>query len=185
VKASSLNMPPTTLPLLIHEKTASFSWTKVTIKFLAKHAKKAGIQVNIFYSWKALSLLPCGSVLVIYGVDNKWLEDVLFHLSPLQLRIILLDGVNNQKYFPVNTIQFNQASVIQDSLYLLRSYGKTRTAFFGLQINDSSDSAKAEAFAQLVSSSDVFSFTEQIDSCFDAFQKNGINMTVSFVPMTL
>ena len=123
------------------------------------------------FNWQDAAHLKPSSYLIVIGTDSEWLNEVFMHLTPLCLRIILIDGNISRTYNNINKLLFNQNLFIERILELLKNHGRRNTAFFGSQKFDTSDETKASTFAQHVSPDDVFYFTNDINSCFDSFLK--------------
>lgn len=157
------------LTLLIHTKTASFSWGQSIIEHASRYTRQQGIQLAVIYDWQQAEQLDPGSFVLVSGSEEQWLEDTLSHLKALSLQVILLEGVSENYHDIVSQVTSSPSTFIENSLELLRRQGRTKTALFGCQFMDTSDAEKAETFARLVSDDDVFSFNEWIDPCFDLF----------------
>ena len=157
------------IALLMHTKSAAFSWGQTMIEQVSRYTKQQGIQLQVIYDWKQAAQLPTGSFVLVNGSEELWLEEVLSHLEVLPLHIILLEGISEKNHDTISRVISSQSVFIQESLELLRQQGRTKTALFGCQYMDTSDAVKAETFARLVSEEDVYSFGEWIDPCFEIF----------------
>jgi len=160
-----------TLYFLLEERHACLPWNKAFLSLFVKLGKKEMVTIKFIYHWREAVLIKNNEFVVIFGNDTEWLEQMLCHLMKLQLRIIMVDGVIARRYSNVCHVVFDQEIYVQSSLNLLRSYGRTRTAFFGGEKNDPSDERKEENFRQWMSSSDIYTYTGNIDLCFEAFLK--------------
>ena len=160
------------LPLLVHTKNVSFEWGKSNIECFIRQAKQLGMDVHIMYNWREVFDWKGQNVLIVNGVDKEWLEEVTENLAVLQMRIILIDGIINDECRSVSQVLFDQKEVIRSSLSLLRSKGRCCPALFGIQKNDTSDTSKAEAFAEQERSDAVYWFEKDIAGCFDAFYRD-------------
>lgn len=160
------------LPVLVHAKSASFEWSRVTMEALRRQAKKQGTELRLLYDWRQALSLPENSVLVVRGVDEAWLRECFDGLAPLGLRIVLLEGVLRETPPGISRVLFDQKPLLHRQLELLRSRGRTRTAFFGVQENDTSDASKAEAFVRDLSPDDVYRVSGGLDACFERFLRN-------------
>lgn len=157
------------LPVLVHAKSASFEWSRVALEALRRQAKKQGPELRLLHDWRDACSLPQNSVLVVHGVDEAWLREIFEGLAPLGLRIVLLDGVLRETPPGTSRVLFDQKPLLHRQLELLRSRGRTRTAFFGVQENDTSDASKAEAFMRDLSPDDVYHVSGGLDACFERF----------------
>lgn len=160
----------TVLPLLIHTKTATFPWSRSVIEEFYLYARRNGLQLKAMYHWQDVVQWNGCPFLIVLGVDVLWLEEVLEHLKPLQLRIILLNGVLSHNHScHISRIMYDQKTWVEDSLALLHRLGRTRPAFYGVQPNDTSDEAKSAVFSRQISPGDVYRITDSMESCFQAF----------------
>ena len=112
-----------------------------------------------------------GSPVVILGVDSEWLNSALDKLNYKKNKIILLYGITHKNYEYVSHISADQTVTVQRSLNLLSEQGRTHSAFFGVQKNDSSDMTKAIAFSERFSPEDVYFIENSVEECFERLRK--------------
>ena len=161
----------TVLTILVMDKLLAFEWGKSTLMYIQKYAKKMSIQINIIRDSQSAAHLSPNSLLIVYGNDPEWLNKILQELTPLHLRIILLDVSSADCHANVSHILINQAPLIENCLELLKTQGRNKTAFWGVQKNDNTDTVKADYFAQHISYDDVYQITDDIHHCFELFLK--------------
>ncbi len=161
--------PPAQLYVLVHAKSADFEWSRITLKALRRQARKQGLELRLLHDWREAVQLPELRALPVLGVDSEWLDEVLQELPAADRRVILLDGVVRRPQPNISSVLFDQAVLVDDQLALLRARGRTRTAFFGAQKNDTSDASKADAFVRAISADAVYRITDSADHCFADF----------------
>ena len=154
------------ITLLVHTEMATLNWGKVVIEAFHKYATKNGVILKTVYHWKDA---VDSSVIVLIGVDDIWLKDAFGNLDLTNQRVILIDGVADEYRGQISYVLSDQDVNIRESLELLKSHGRNRTALFGVQKNDTSDISKAVAFSKYASSRDVYYVDRDIDACFDEF----------------
>lgn len=160
------------LLLLAHTKTLSFEWGRSMLDAFLRQARKQNVTVRLTHHWQEVLQQHNCSLLAVIGVDREWLDEALDQLLPAGLRVILLDGVISSTHNNISRILSDQSALVNDQLALLKSRGRTRTAYFGVQKNDTSDASKAEAFLHYGVSQDVYPITESADACFERFYAN-------------
>ena len=110
------------IPVLVHEETASLPWWSAMINQFHMYTKSHGIDITFFYHWQDVLSLNQGGFLIVMGVDMEWLQKIIFHLSSLQLHIILIAGKPNSTYNKISHILFDQKVVVEYSLNLLKNH---------------------------------------------------------------
>ena len=152
------------ITLLVHSKIAVFEWGKIIIdQFTAQVIKNKYALTTVC---DADAITEPDSPVVILGVDSEWLNAALDKLNYKKNKIILVYGITHKNYEYVSHISADQAVTVQKSLNLLSEQGRTHTAFFGVQKNDSSDMTKAIAFSERFPSEDVYSIDNSVEECF-------------------
>ncbi len=154
------------ITLLVHTRMATLKWGKAVIEAFHRHAVRNNITLNIVYSWENA---VDSSVIVLVGVDELWLKEVLEHLDTSHQHIILTNGVVEQYRHNISHVLSDQDVLIKECIKLLETRGRTKTALFGVQKNDTSDESKAIAFTRYLSSRDIYYVDNDIDACFDEF----------------
>lgn len=137
-----------------------------------RQARKQNVTVRLTHHWQEVLQQSNCSLLAVIGVDWEWLDEVLNKLLPAGLRVVLLDGVISSAHDNISRILSDQSALVNDQLTLLKSRGRTHTAYFGVQKNDTSDASKAEAFLRYGDPQDVYPITESADACFERFYAN-------------
>ncbi len=156
-----------TLTLLVDTKTASFAWGHTFISAICQQARNKGVRVNVIHGWQQAK--DVRGFVALVCVDEAFLRDALDHLDTHTHRILVIDGVMEEKYSQISRILVDQGEVMEKSLALLRSKGRVRSALFGVQRGDTSDENKAKTFAREVCAQDIFYMTDDIAQTFDAF----------------
>ncbi len=170
-KISACGSSPELL-LLAHTKTLSFEWGRSMLDAFLRQARRQNVTVRLTHHWQEVLQQRSCSLLAVIGVDREWLDEALDKLLSAGLRVVLLDGVISSAHNNISRILFDQSALVNDQLALLNSRGRTRTAYFGVQKNDTSDASKAEAFLRHGSCQDVYSITESANVCFEHFYAN-------------
>ena len=163
-------LPHTTpLTLLVHNKIAIFEWGQVLIDQFSQQAWRNGFSLQTVYRWQ--NAAKRDGPIVLIGVDELWIDDVLKHLLPSGRRIVSLNNVNHPHYKQISHISADQEWVVEQCLQHLHQCQRTHPAFFGMQNNDTSDRIKAETFAARVSKDSIYTITDidEIHSCAERF----------------
>lgn len=156
------------LVLLVHAPNAYFQWCQIQLEYFKKYSKLQGIPINILYHWQDV-LCQNSRFIVVIGVDQGWIDDVLFHLSPYHLHITLIDGIIYKGRDNYSHVYYDQGITIQYSIELLRKHSRYQTALFGVQDMDTSDESKAIAFSHYASPNDIYYIKDGIEYCFRRF----------------
>lgn len=153
------------ITLLVHSRIAVFEWGKVIIDILSAQAAKNKYSLTIVHDADEVTELD--HPVVVIGVDSEWLNTVLDKLNFRRNKVILIHGVAHKNYEYVSHIAADQRVTVQKSLNLLSERGRTRTAFFGVQKNDSSDMTKVWAFSEHFSPKNVYAAESSPEECFE------------------
>ena len=159
-----------TVILLVHSKIAMFEWGKVLTDLLSARATKEKRDLQIVYDVKDIKQFDLP--VIVIGVDREWIMTVLEYLGAARSRVILLTGVAPKDYEFVSHISADQQLSVKKSIDLLQANGRTRTAFFGVQKNDTSDQIKARIFSEKFSSDDVYQIKSSVVDCCDRLLSN-------------
>ena len=157
------------ITLLVHSKIAFFEWGKTVIDLFTAQAIKNKYALTTVCDADDVTELDCP--VVILGVDNEWLNTTLDKLYSKKNKLILIYGVAHKNYEYVSHISADQRTTVQQCLNLLNEQGRTRTAFFGVQKNDSSDITKALVFFERFSHEDVYFAENSVKECCDRLLK--------------
>ena len=143
-------------------------WAKKTMNEFNNYALKNKIELHTAFTPEKLMLAHGDSVIVI-GVDHPWLADAIKKLKEYGVNIIVLYGEPCDDIDNVSYIRVDQCSLMRASLNHLASCGKTKTAFFGVQKNDSSDRIKEQYFMRFFPPENVYLINDSVDTAFDLF----------------
>jgi len=157
------------ITLLVHSRIAMFEWGRIIIDFFTANAIKNKYVLTTVCDADEVS--PTDFPVVILGVDSEWLCSTLDKLRAEGNKIILIYGIDRNNYEQVSHITADQRAVVQKSLQLLREQGRERTAFFGVQKNDSSDMTKALVFSEHFPAEDVYSIESTVEECYERLQE--------------
>ena len=157
------------ITLLVHSRIAIFEWGKSVIDLFTAQAIKNKYTLTLVYD--AEEITAPDTPVVIIGVDSEWLHLTLDKLNLQRNKIILIHGIAHKDYEYVSHISADQRVTVQKSLNLLKEKKRTRTAFFGVQKNDSSDITKALAFSECFPSEDVYHVENSVEECFERLHK--------------
>lgn len=158
------------ITLLVHSKIAVFEWGKTLIELFTAQAIKNKYVLTTVCDADDITELDCP--VVILGVDSEWLNATLDKLNFRKSKLVLIHGAAHKNYEYVSHISADQQVTVQNCMNLLNEQGRTRTAFFGVQKNDTSDMTKALAFSKRFSHQDVYLTESNIEDCFERLLKN-------------
>lgn len=158
------------ITLLVHSKIAVFDWGKTYMElFAVQAAKNKHVLITVYDVDK---ITDFGSPVVLLGVESAWLDNAIEKLRSKRSKIILLHGITLKNYEYINHIATDQRIITAKCLELLRKQGRTHTAFFGEQKNDTSDRIKTLAFCEQFSGDDVYTVENSVEECFERLLKN-------------
>lgn len=152
------------ITLLVHTKIAVFEWGKSFIDIIKAQAQRKQYIIDTVYDAEDVRR---DSVIVILAVDKLWIENALDIIGAQSSRLLLVYGVTNKSYEYISHLAADQQVITQQCLNLLHENGKKRTAFFGLQENDTSDQLKAITFLRNFPDTDVYTVKGNPNECFD------------------
>lgn len=165
-------MPKRTMhiTLLIHSKIAVFEWGKIIVDLFNAHTAKNKYTLSTVCD--AYSITDFDSPIVIVGVDSVWLNGVFDLLNSRKSKTVLMLGMAHKNYEYVNHVSADQRITTAKCLDMLLNRGRTRTAFFGEQKNDTSDRLKSLTFSERFSPDDVYVAENDIGETFERLLSN-------------
>lgn len=161
------------LPIIIHTEYLALSWGKKLIDCFKKYVSSRDIQLIVITNADSIDWSTGGyNTVIVIGVDTLWLTYTVDILRSKNLRIIMMAGEYDDDSRFISVVRYDQRSIIYDSLKLLKSHYRLKTAFFGTQINDSSDISKESYFANYFCMDDIYSISDTLENCFGKFYDN-------------
>lgn len=146
----------------------AYGWGKTIIRCLSKYEKKYSVRIYEFNPDSP----PDNGVLFVVGVDILWLESIAEKIKNTDIVVVQVCG--ELDIFSNSVIQTgcDIKSVVENTILHFRDNNRTRTAFFGIQKNDSSDLYKGEIFKKYYNDEDIYIKNERISDTFDIFFEN-------------
>ena len=159
------------IKILVHSEYLIFEWAKKTVNAFNSYALKNKMELRTAFTPEKL-MLSHGETVIVLGVDRPWLTDVIGKLKEYGVNIIVSYGEPCENIDNISYIRVDQCSLMRASLEHLASCGKTSTAFFGVQKNDTSDGIKARYFKKFFTSENVYPLNDSVDTAFDSFYRD-------------
>lgn len=158
--------------VIIDSKTADFKWFKNLYNCICDFAKRHKISLHILKNLEECHSLPNGSIIILLGNNHEWLEAVEKTVCFKNITVVLMIGYGNFTNNKTISIRYDMNLTMKRSISLLKEKGRLKPACFGIQLKDSADLIKAEAFATQFGRNDIYYDENGMEKCFEDFLGN-------------
>lgn len=157
------------ITLIVHKPFVTFHWGKAVFAGFERVKERYGIAIKLIESADDIAGVRYNGYAFLLGVDSKWIDSVIERISNPSLHVVVLFGETVKYKSDVSSVNFDQRSMIIKAIEMLRKKRRYKTAFFGVQENDTSDADKASAFAFQSSTDNIYPTKGDIEECFTRF----------------